>query len=316
MDNQATQPLQLSEMPLVSVIIPAYNAEAFILEAISGVTAQGYPALEILVVDDGSSDGTATLVHRECPQARVIKQANAGAAAARNTGLKAAQGKFICFLDADDGWFPGKLQTQVKHFMRHPETGVVFHQWHVWHPSSDGHYAPLNIQQCTNPQEIDPELSGWIYHHLLLDCVVHTSTVMMRREVPEQIGQFRTELITGEDYDYWIRVSRHFQIDRLKGTYSFYRATEGSLTRMPKQSNNEYDVLNNAIRRWGVASPNAKTVSPHEISKRLAKLAFDFGYAHYYCGSPKIARKAFLQCLKHQPLRWRALAYLFASFTR
>jgi glycosyltransferase involved in cell wall biosynthesis len=316
MEHQAIGPTCPSELPLVSVIIPAYNAEAFILDAISSIIVQSYPALEILVVDDGSRDGTVALIERTHPNARVIQQANAGAAAARNTGLRAAKGSLICFLDADDGWFPGKLHAQVAHLQQNPETGVVFHRWHVWHPDSEGNYTVPQIEQCTNAQDVDPELSGWIYHHLLLSCVIHTSTVMMRREVVEQIGLFNTELVTGEDYDYWLRVSRQFRIEQLQGIYSFYRVVEGSLTSKPKQINNEYDVLNHAINHWGVASPDGNSVPPRDLNERLAKLAFDFGYAHYYGGSPKIARQAFAQCLKHQPSRWRALAYFFATFAR
>lgn len=316
MTHQAFDTAPPTEMPLVSVIIPAFNAEAFILEAIDSITAQAYPAVEILVVDDGSRDATVALVKKACPQARVIQQANAGAAAARNTGLKAAQGTFICFLDADDAWFPGKLHAQVAHLTQHPATGVVFHHWYVWQPDPDGQYTAPKVQQCANPQQIDPAHSGWIYHHLLLSCIVHTSTVMMRREVLEKIGLFKTELVTGEDYDYWFRVSRHFQIDKLNGIYSLYRAAEGSLTSTPKQANNEYDVLNHAIKQWGTASPDGNSVSPRELNERQAKLAFDFGYAHYYDGSAKIARQAFAQCLKHQPSRWRAFAYYLATFTR
>lgn len=304
----------LDDTPLISIIVPAYNAEAFILDAIKSITAQCYPALEILIVDDGSQDSTVALVREACPSAIIIQQTNAGAAAARNTGLKAARGKFLCFLDADDCWLPGKLEAQIKHLKQYPETGAVFHQWFIWHPDSNGHYATPHIQQNPAPQETDAALSGWIYHHLLLDCVVHTSTVMMRREVLDQVGLFKAELVTGEDYDYWLRVSQQFRIDKLRGTYSFYRAAEGSLTSKPKQSNNEYNVLKQAVDRWGTLSPDGLTISKHQLTERLANLAFDFGYAHFYRGSAKTARQAFIQCLKHEPSRWRAFVYYLATF--
>lgn len=304
------------ETPLVSVIIPAYNAETFILDALNSITSQDYPTVEIVVVDDGSRDGTVALVEDACPDAKIIQQTNLGAAAARNTGLKAAQGTFICFLDADDGWFPGKIRAQVTYLLQHPETGAVFHKWLVWRPDCDGKYTLPRVHEPPRSLEIDLELSGWIYHRLLLDCVVHTSAIMMRREVFEQVGFFRTELVTGEDYDYWLRISRLYKIDKLKGIYSYYRAAPDSLTSKPKQSNNEYNVLKNAIRQWGNASPNGRAVSSQELTKRLAKLTFDFGYSHFYQGSATVARGAFFQCLKHQPFRWRAMAYLLATFIR
>jgi len=304
------------DTPIVSVIIPAYNAEAFILDALRSIASQDYPNLEIVVVDDGSRDGTVALVRDAYPKAEIIQQPNAGAAAARNAGLKAAKGEFLCFLDADDGWFPGKIRAQVTYLLQHPETGAVFHKWHVWKPDANGQYILPSIQEAPQSPAIEPALSGWIYHRLLLDCIVHTSAIMMRREVLEQVGFFKTNLVTGEDYDYWLRISRTYKIDKLTGIYSYYRAAPDSLTSKPKQFNNEYDVLNTAIQQWGTASPDGQQVSSHDLTARLAQLAFDFGYAHFYQGSTKIARQAFSQCLKHQPFRWRAIAYLLATFVR
>ena len=197
-----------NQAPLVSVIIPAYNAEKYVLEAIRSVEAQGYGSVEILLIDDGSKDSTVELVRQAAPQVRIIQQANAGAAAARNKGLEEATGDFICFLDADDGWFPGKLKAQVQYLQAHPEVGVCYHKWYVWKPNERGEFLPPQRSEEPVVGEIDPARSGWIYTNLLLDCIVHTSSVMMRREVVRTIGFFKTNLVTGEDYDYWLRVSR------------------------------------------------------------------------------------------------------------
>jgi glycosyltransferase involved in cell wall biosynthesis len=302
--------------PLVSVIIPAYNAEKYILEGIRSVLMQDYPSVEILVIDDGSKDATVALVQREAPQVQIIQQANAGAAAARNAGLRHAEGEYVCFLDADDGWFSGKLSAQVNYLQQHLEVGVVFHQWYVWHPEPDGSYLAPLVPAAKVSGEIDTENSGWIYSRLLLECIVHTSTVMMRREVVNEIGFFESSLVTGEDYDYWLRVSRKYQIHQLNDTFSFYREVAGSLTSATRNQNNEYDVLQRAISKWGLVSPDGLNVSEAVIKKRLAKLAFDFGYAHYHNGSIKLARQAFARCLRHEPKRWRALAYLLASWLK
>lgn len=299
--------------PLVSVIIPAYNAEKFILEAIHSVLDQNYAPLEILLIDDGSKDETAALVRREAPQVRIIRQANAGVAAARNTGLRHATGVYICFLDADDGWFQGKLAAQVEYLQSYPEAGVVFHKWYVWKHDEGGIYNPPQRSEVPVSGEIDPALSGWIYPHLLLDCIVHTSTVMMRREAALDTGFFDTALETGEDYDYWLRVSRKFQIHKLTGTYSFYRASPGSLTSAPKSQNNEYNVIKRALKEWGLSSPDGVSVPKSVLNKRLSKLAFDFGYAHYHHGSAQLASAAFLKSFLYQPSRVRAVAYFMAS---
>ena len=122
---------------------------------------------------------------------------------------------------------------------------------------------------------IDTENSGWIYSRLLLECIVHTSTVMMRREVVNEIGFFESSLVTGEDYDYWLRVSRKYQIHQLNDTYSFYRKFAGSLTSATKNQNYEYDVLQRIRSKWGLFAPDGLNLSEAVIKKRLAKLAFD-----------------------------------------
>ena len=307
--NSGNSTLQQNQLPLVSVIIPAYNAEKFVLEAIRSIEIQDYPSVEILLIDDGSKDSTVELVRREAPQVRIIQQSNAGAAAARNKGLEEATGEFICFLDADDGWFPGKLKAQVVYLLEHTEVGVSYHKWYVWKPDERGEFSPPKREEEPVPGEIDPGRSGWIYTNLLLDCIVHTSSVMMRREVVRAIGYFKTNLVTGEDYDYWLRVSRQYQFHKLTGTYSFYRAAPGSLTATPKKENNEYNVLQSALQQWGLASPDGARLSDHLVRKRLCRMAFDFGYAHYHQGSPGLARKAFLTALGHDPFRWRAYIY-------
>lgn len=300
-------------LPLVSIIIPAYNAEKYILLTIRSVLEQNYRPLEILLIDDGSTDSTAALVEREVPQVRIIRQANAGVAAARNTGLRLATGELICFVDADDGWFPGKLLAQVNYLLQQPNVGMVYHGWLVWKPDAEGHY--VEPQQPVHPHahQIDVERSGWIYHKLLLDCIVHTSTVMMRNHVFKNVGFFDTQLTNGEDYNYWLRVSREFEIHKLKGVYSYYREVMDSLTNTLKFQNFEYMVIERAVKKWGLASPDGRVLPAKRIHQRLAKLAFNFGYDHFYRGSPIIARRAFLNAIKHEPLMWRALPYIAAS---
>lgn len=305
-----------SPVPLVSVIMPAYNAEKYVLEAVHSILNQDYEPVEILLIDDGSSDSTVDLVKQAAPQVHIIQQTNAGVAAARNTGLRHAHGELICFLDADDGWLPGKLAAQVDYLRQHPDVGLVFHKWFVWRPDEMGAYIKPPELAIPIAGEIDPSRSGWIYHQLLLDCIVHTSTVMIRREVVKEIGFFETTLINGEDYDYWLRVSRKYEIHKLTGVYSFYRAAAGSLTDTPKSENYGYRIIKGAINRWGLSSPDGASLSKTMANKRLAQLAFDYGYSHLHYGSVKLAKMAFLKALQHEPLKWRVFIYLIASLFR
>lgn len=300
--------------PSVSVIVPAYNAARYVAEALQSITEQGHAPLEVLLVDDGSTDDTVTLVRRQFPAVRVISQPNAGVAEARNTGLRHARGDLICLLDADDGWYPGKLRAQIEHLRTHPETGAVYHAWRVWAAAADGSYPALPAPPQGQAGEIVAELSGWIYPQLLLDCVVHTSSIMIRREFVEQLGGFRADLVNGEDYDYWLRLSRLTRIDKLAGVYSFYRAAPGSLTSSVKTVNYEYEVVCAALHRWGRQGPDGRSLPPMAVRRRLGKLAFDFAYAHLRGGSPTLARRAALRCVRHDPRRLKALLFVLASF--
>lgn len=305
-----------SPEPTVTVIIPAFNAACYILGAIRSVLDQG-GRTEIVLVDDGSTDDTCELVRSEAPGVRIVRQPNAGVAAARNTGLREARGDLICFLDADDGWFPGKLAVQQRYLARHPEVCAVYHNWLVWNPetSNDG-VSPRPPDVRANDDADDPAHSGWLYTQLLLDCIIHTSTIMLRRDAVLRVGDFDPALVTGEDYDYWLRLSQAGVIHKLAGTYSYYRMSSGSLTASPKAQNNEYVVVTRALAKWGDRSPDGTRVSPGLLRERLSQLAFDFGYEHYHRGSRQTARTAFATALRHRPLNWRAAAYLAASIMR
>lgn len=304
------------EKPLVTVVIPAYNAKAYVLDAIRSVQTQNYAPLEIILIDDGSQDGTADLVREKAPDVRIVRQANSGVAAARNTGLREAHGSFICFLDADDGWFPGKLDAQINYLMQHSEVGLVYHRWLVWKLDEDGTYRMPAIPPQPNSDRVDSEWSGWIYPQLLLDCVVHTSTVMIRRQIFEQIGYFDPNLISGQDYDYWLRVSQICEIHKLSRIYSFYRAVPDSLSNRPKAVNYGYLILERALNQWGTVSLDGSRLDQRKITKRLHDLAMGFGYSHFHAkhGSKKLARQWFLKAIKHDPLNWRAYSYIIASW--
>ncbi|MBP8276300.1 MAG: glycosyltransferase family 2 protein [Propionivibrio sp.] len=317
-DRSGPNPYQCGsiDLPLVSVVIPAYNASRYVREALQSVVDQHYAPIEILLVDDGSTDDTVELVRKQFPQVRIISQPNSGVATARNTGLDQAVGDLVCFLDADDGWYPGKLHAQVSHLQTHPETGAVYHTWRVWPPETNGCFQALPDLPPQDPAAIDPEKSGWIYPQLLMDCIVHTSSVMIRRGWLEKVGRFKPDLINGEDYDFWLRLSRLTQIDKLAGVYSFYRGSPGSLTRSVKPINYEYEVISSALAQWGRVAPDGRELPKVKIERRLGKLAFDFAYGHYLSGSPRLARRASLQALRYDPSRLKAVFFYLASLFR
>lgn len=302
----------MSDAPLVTVIIPAYNCAKYITETLSSLFCQDYPNIEIVVVNDGSKDNTLDILKRYGDKIVVIDQPNAGAPGARNTGIRAARGEFIAFCDADDIWARQKVRSQVGYLNEHPNIGMVFCDWHVWEPDDTGRFSiPDSFGLPASAQEIDLENSGWVYHKLLLDCICLTSTVMFRKETIAKVGLFDTSLWNGDDYDYWLRTSRITEIHKLKSKLVLYRILPQSVARTPTRIHYEYEVLRNAITRWGTSGPNGEQNEPKAMRDRLARLRFGFGYLHFNSGDPMIAMKCFWASILHKPQWYVPWAYLF-----
>jgi glycosyltransferase involved in cell wall biosynthesis len=168
---------------LVSVIVPAYNAERYLREALESVFAQDWHSFEVIVVDDGSVDGTAEIA-RSFEGVRYIHQANAGASAARNTALAAARGAFVAYFDADDVLPPTRLTRQATYLLEHPEVGCV-----------------LGRQEWIDPPE-------WFTRDAVYGDLdgIPLSSAMFRHEVLTALGGYDTGFTVGEDTDVLIRM--------------------------------------------------------------------------------------------------------------
>lgn len=180
-----SQPVQRDAAPMVSVIMPAWNAMRYIHAAIDSVLSQSYRDLELIVINDGSSDGDYAALERIDPRVRVIDGPRGGVSRARNLGMEQARGRYLAFIDADDLWVPGKLKVQVDYLEAHPEVGIVFAEIHRWRPGPDGtwpdpseHYPDEQALARTNP-----EWSGWMYTRILMGCTLGMITPLMRHEV-------------------------------------------------------------------------------------------------------------------------------------
>jgi len=225
-----------------------------------------------------------------------------------------SSGEWICFLDADDGWFPGKLAAQLEYLARHPEVGAVTHAWIDRHPEADGHFAPLDWQAPASPLALDPQRSGWIYPRLLLGYIMQTSTVMLRRETARLVGFFNPDLVAGEDFDYWLRLSSVTRIDCLAAAYSFYRREAGgNLSDVTRAVDYGYELVHAARDRWGLDAPDGHTLPAAQYRHRLGHLAFDFAYGHYHHGSPTLARRSAWKAFRHGYRRGKSLLYCLAA---
>jgi glycosyltransferase involved in cell wall biosynthesis len=305
------------ELPLVSVIIPAYNAYGFIGQAIESVINQDYGKLEVIIIDDGSTDGTLEYARSFGDRIIVLEQANAGPAAARNHGVSVARGEFLAFLDADDVWVPGKLAAQVTYLVDNPDVGIVYGRFLRWVAHDNGLFGPPPLEDNSAQDEvIISDKSGWLYPELLLDSIVWICTATIRRQIWESLGGLDEILRIGEDWDFFIRASRCCRITQLNRLVAYYRIHKQSTTNTPRKENNGYIVLKRALENFGVTGPDGRQVSKPLLRDRLATLCLEHGYDHYRHGSPLIAIKSLWKSLGYYPLRVKFWAYLLLSIVR
>ena len=213
----------LVNYPLVSIVVPAYNAAEFVRNALVSVQAQTYTNYEVLLVDDGSADATYDTARRYFDETdlrgQCIRQENKGVAAARNVGIAAAQGDFIAFLDVDDVWYPRKLDAVMSAFHSHPDVDLVHH--------------PLRIVD-SNGRVLGESHNGPrtknMHRSLLLrgNSLTPTGTTLRTDKIRE-IGGFRedSDLDTVEDYDLWIRIAnviKFFFLEEILGDYVVHPA--------------------------------------------------------------------------------------------
>lgn len=301
--------------PLVSVVVPVRNGLAFICEAIESVLAQAIDSLEVVVVNDGSTDGDyETLAHTD-PRIRVFHLAGNGVSAARNHGVQAARGELIAFLDADDVWLPGKLAAQLRYMTAHPEVGVVFGGFLKWEAGPDGAFAPAAslVRDCSSLERAEPSRSGWLYTRLLMGLLVGMNTAMVRRSVVQAIGGFNVSLRQGEDCDFWLKASRVAEMHALDGAVALYRIHPASAMHRLAKDNALSSVLQASQLRWGLSGPNGDRLGDAVFQRRLAEIQFDHGYAHYWEGSRVVARRSFRKALGAGFRPGRCAAYLALS---
>lgn len=211
--------------PKVSVVIPAYNALAFLPQAVESVLAQTFSNFEVIAVNDGSSDQTGRWLSKLTdPRVRYISQANLGQSSARNTGIANTSGEYIAFLDADDLWAPDKLERQVAYLDANPDIGLVHSSVELI--DQDGKRLDKSIV-AHGRGDLWRELIAYNPYYLIL-C---GSTPMIRRVCFETVGVFDPTLQTHEDWEMWLRIARQYPFAALHEPLVFYRQHDASVSR-------------------------------------------------------------------------------------
>jgi len=206
---------------LVSVILPVYNGEAWIARAIESVLSQTYQRFELIVVDDGSTDGTRRMIDSFGNRLRRVEQPNRGVYAARNLGVRHARGELIAFIDADDVWLPERLALQVPR-MERAEVGLVFGD--ALHVRPDGQRTSLSCFR------VSPPWRGRAASALVRCNFVPTITVLVRRRCLEEIGGFAETEPLSADYLAWFGIALRHSIDYVEQPIAHYTVRPGSLS--------------------------------------------------------------------------------------
>lgn len=279
--------------PLVSVIIPTYNCAKYIHQTLQCLMDQTHKAVEVIVVDDGSTDQTPELVRAFGQGVRLIEQRNAGVCAARNEGFRAASGDFLCFMDHDDYWYPEKLSWQLRCFSEFPESGLVYSDFTNWTTGSDGHFPQPSQMRGNSNYRIDKAFSGWIYHQLMLDCWVLTSSAMIRRSLLQTAGLFDENLPYSEDWDLWLRMARHAPFTKIASSLTLYRQHPQQGHKTNRYIDYRTRLLESNFHKHGLTSPDGSSISQARFQRQLGRYHYDFGRYQSQQGQHKLALASF-----------------------
>jgi glycosyltransferase involved in cell wall biosynthesis len=188
-------------MSLISVIIPTWNRVNLVTRALDSVFAQHHLPDEVIVVDDGSTDNTSEVISRQFPEVKLFKQENMGVSAARNFGIQTAIGDWICLLDSDDTWQPEKLEKQLKALTAQPDY-LLCHTNEIW----------IRNGKRVNQMKKHNKQGGYIFQRCLPLCVISPSSVMIHRNIFDDIGFFDEAMPACEDFDLWIRICARYPV--------------------------------------------------------------------------------------------------------
>ena len=287
--------------PAVSVILPTYNRASLLVEAIASVRSQTWEDWELLVIDDGSTDGTREVVRIGDPRIRWFRQDRGGPSRARNRGLREARGKFFAFLDSDDLWMPEKLQLQLEVFRKEPRVGAVCCDM----LESDGKEdRPASFfQRIGFTGELTAE--KMFFHNS-----VAIQTLVARRSAIERAGRFDTDLWGTEDYEFAYRLLREAPVRTM------FRSLVRRRLQPERVSRDRLEMARGTIltleRALGWFPEMRRRLQP-QMGRRFARLHLDLAYGHLLKEDFPRGRAALLESLRWSPTTGRTWLFLLAS---
>ena len=281
------QPLKSStSSPQVSVVIPAYNAMRFLPQTVASVLQQTFTDFEVLIIDDGSKDGTAQWAAAQTdPRVKLVSRANGGAAATRNTGVAAARGEYVAFLDADDVWQPTKLAKQVARAEADPSVGLV----DTWISYIDSAGEPIGEVMT---QHVEGDVWAEMLEYNLVRC---GSTPLVRRRLFDEVGSFDEGFRYAEDWEMWIRITARARFAVVKEPLVAYRQHANN------KHKNHQAMLPTLRRIIEKSFQDVPAAQQHLKGRALGRAHLHAAWRALYAGDYKLAAQLRDEAMAHYP---------------
>jgi glycosyltransferase involved in cell wall biosynthesis len=273
------------ERPSVSVVIPVYNNAPYIAAAVQSVLSQTRQPDEIIVVDDGSTDGTAKALEQFRGEIRYVYQQNRGEPAARNRGISESKYAFVAFLDGDDLWREDKLELQMRYLEEHPGCSLVYSDMSTFDEKGEIDASVKTRLRMSMP-------SGRIFPALFERSLFGSGTVIFRKTCVATVGNFDENLLVGSDYEMWLRISRNFDVGAVDQPLLMYRhhatmSTRGLGLRMRNGVPWEVEVISKILKLYPEAIDE---LGRSTVKRRMSKPYAGVAYARVRQDDPKNAR--------------------------
>jgi glycosyltransferase involved in cell wall biosynthesis len=282
----------MSSLPQVSVVVATYNYGRFLAGALDSVLGQTFADYEIIVVDDGSDDQTAEVIapYLQHPSLRYIRTEHVGQPKAKNTGIRAARGEYVAFLDADDLWLPTKLEKQLTLFKQTDSSLAVVYCRRRWMDEEGREFD----RPDRSPQRVD--VLGSLFHRPFI-CF---SSSIVRRTVFDDVGMFDESIPMAIDYDLWLRIALNYRFDYVDERLVRYRTGHANLSsREVERSACVRAIIDRFLDERG----GRDRLDPALVRLVLAEHCWDTGNAYmersWLCAMPW-----YLRSFRHQPLYW------------
>lgn len=291
-------------MPKFSVIIPAYNCEKFIAETIESVFNQTYLDFEIIVIDDGSTDRTKSLINQYLSDKIIyIFQENQGVSIARNRGIDIAKGEYIAFLDCDDLWLPEKLEKQLELLEKKPQIALVFSDCYII--DSAGSILRRSFDKGNPPR-------GEVFNELFMENFIPLPTVVIRKKVFERIGGFDARFSIAADYHLLLRVAESFKIDFIDTPLAKYRIHQSNISQNVDIA--MYEDLK-IVDYWLNKRPELKITLKKKLKEKIATIYYRLGYFHLCNRRINKARQELFKAFSLNHFYVEAMILYLSTFT-